>query len=234
LKEVIPGVLMVERTWGCNVYFIPGENATMIDAGFPMDQRTLQRQVGESDESNGRIGTVVATHYHLDHVGSIGKLKELFGTQVMAHSEDAGVMEGVVPYERFKLDRLRSIYYAALGPLFKYEHVGVDVRLTEGDMIDAMGGLQVIHLPGHTRGSIALYQSERGILFSGDTIRNEKGIVEGPPPLFSPGIEEAFWCIKEKVLSLGFETLLPGHGSPVIGGASSAVEQMMRAQGRLE
>jgi glyoxylase-like metal-dependent hydrolase (beta-lactamase superfamily II) len=163
----------------------------------------------------------------------MSRLKERYRAEVAAHGADADVMEGTVPYQVYKLDPLRTVYYRALRPLYRYEFVRVDHRLREGDVLDVLGGLEVIHLPGHTSGSIALYQRDKGILFSGDTIRNERGVLEGPPPQFTPGLDEAFRHIEEKVLGLQFEVLLPGHGEPLTSGARDLVERMMRDYGRL-
>jgi glyoxylase-like metal-dependent hydrolase (beta-lactamase superfamily II) len=229
LIEPVPGVFMLERTWGSNIYVTAGEYPVIIDAGFPLDERRILKSL------NGTVPRLlVATHYHIDHVGPMSRLKRRFGSAVAAHASDAPVMEGTEPYQVYKLDLLRTAYYKVLAPLYRYEHVGVDMRLREGDVLDALGGLEVIHLPGHTEGSIALYQRERGILFTGDTIRNERGLLEGPPPQFSPGLEESFDGIRRKVLELDFEVLLPGHGEALTSGAREAVEAMMRESGRLD
>jgi glyoxylase-like metal-dependent hydrolase (beta-lactamase superfamily II) len=57
--------------------------------------------------------------------------------------------------------------------IYKTYISGIDVALQDGDTVDILGGLEVIHVPGHTPGSIALYQAERQMLFSGDALFNE-------------------------------------------------------------
>lgn len=225
---------MVSKTWGCNVYVIEGDNPLMIDAGFPLDANRIEREVTGTAFKRDRTGTVVATHYHLDHVGSIAKLKRTFGLKVAAHSADALVIEGKEPYLQFKVDALRLAYYTALKPLYRYTNVDVGIKLAEGNVMEVLGGLRVIHVPGHTPGSIVLYSEARGVLFSGDTIRNENGLLDGPPPIFTPGIEEAYWSIRNKLLKLDFDTLMPGHGMPVVIGAKARLTQMLGEQGRLE
>ena len=232
MQEVITGVSIVERTQGSNVYLVDGEPPALIDAGFPLDARRVIRQLRKNQ--NRDPGFLIATHYHIDHMGSARTLKDAFKATIAVHDADADIIEGKAPYQMFKVDALRTIYYSALAPLFRYENVTVEERLFEGEILDLFEGLEVIHVPGHTAGSIMLYEAKRGTLFSGDTLRNEKGVLEGPPPEFSPGVDEAFWHIKEKVLMLDFDTLLPGHGAPVIGGARAKVERMMKTLGRLE
>lgn len=229
--ELVEGVYRVQRTLGCNVYILRDERTVMVDAGFPVDAGRIMREFDDGELADPEL--ILVTHYHLDHTGSLSKLKERYGCPVAMHAEDADVMEGSRDYEVFKVDRLRTLYYRLLGPLlFPWSNVDVDMRISDGEVIDALGGLEVIHVPGHTRGSILLYQRERGLLFTGDTVRNENGVLDGPPPLFSTDIEEAFFNIRSRILGLDFDILMPGHGDPVFGGGREALNSMMRNMGR--
>lgn len=230
IQEVVPGVFTLVNPWGSNVYLLDGPRLTIIDAGFPLDARGLAARARGLDPLGPQM--MVATHCHLDHMGSMSRLKKAFGSSVAAHVADADVMEGSKPYTIYKLDPVRAVYYKLLGPLYPYEHVAVDVRLEEGDTVDVMGGMRVVHVPGHTDGSIALHQADRGILFSGDTIRNEGGVLDGPPPQFTDDIDLAYEGIAEKLVPLGFDVLLPGHGEPVTGGAWERVEKMVEERKR--
>jgi glyoxylase-like metal-dependent hydrolase (beta-lactamase superfamily II) len=230
-REITPGIFRVDRTWGSNVYLVAGRPTTVIDGGFPMDTRKVVACLRVFDGGIPPRG--IATHYHIDHNGSFSELKRLFALRLAAQEADAAVIEGSERYDNYMVDRLRTVYYGALKPLFRYRNTVVDERLEDGDVLDVLGGLQVLVIPGHTAGSIVLFQEARGILFSGDVIRNEKGVLDGPPPQFSPGIEESYFEIRRRILELDFGTLLPGHGEPVLRGAKESVVLMMRRQGRL-
>lgn len=232
--EIVDGIYSVKRTWGSNVYVLPGASPSLIDAGFPMDARRIIKRLERVGSKANWL--MVATHYHLDHTGSMRRISEQFNVEVAAHHEDAAVMEGKVPYETFRLRPFKTAYYKALSLLFnfKFQYVDVDMPLEEGDVIDVIGGLEVMHVPGHTRGSIVLYQRERKILFSGDTLRNENSVLEGPPPQFTPRLDDSFRHIREKILPLDFEVLLPGHGEPILHDADVAVKAMMDESARLE
>ena len=86
------------------------------------------------------------------------------------------------------------------------ETVSPDSLLEEGDLI---GNFRVIHSPGHTPGSICLYNEEEGILFSGDTIfKNGYGRTD-----FPGGDQQTLFNSIRKLLQLPDETMvLPGHG----------------------
>ncbi|MBN1289889.1 MAG: MBL fold metallo-hydrolase [Actinobacteria bacterium] len=231
MEEVIEGVFLLKRVLGSNVYFIPGDTSAMIDSGFPFDSRRILGQVTSNGYNPPSI--LVATHYHLDHTGSMSHLKSMLGSKVAAHEHDAAFMEGEKDYEVFRVDTVRRVYYRTLAPFFRNRLVDVDMRLSEGDTLNILGGLNVIHIPGHTQGSIALYQPERGILFSGDTIRNENSILEGPPALFTPELERSFFNIRNKLCGLPLKVILPGHGAPVFEDAQKKVTTMMQDIGRM-
>jgi len=228
--EVAPGVFLVARTLGSNVYITTGTSPAVIDAGFHVDAARVIRCFSGGGTPPVRV---VATHYHLDHSGALARIKERFGAFAAAHALDAPVIEGRAPYGRLWVDPLRTAYYRALSPLLlRFEPTAVEERLEEGDTVDALGGLEVVVVGGHTAGSVALYQQRLGVLFSGDILRNERGVLEGPPPRFSPNAEEAFYNTREKLLELDFGVLLPGHGEPVTRDARGAVRRMMMEEGR--
>lgn len=225
LIQICPGVSIVSKTWGCNVFFAGEGGVTLIDAGFPLDAKAIAGLIASLDPRGP--SSLVATHCHLDHMGSMARLKTRFSCPVVAHQDDVDVIEGSRPYPTFKLDPLRTVYYKALGPLYPYECVEVDRAVVEGDVLEVLGGLRVLHTPGHTEGSMMLFQPERGLLFSGDTIRNERGVLDGPPPQFTPDLQLAFQSIESRVMPLDFDVLLPGHGDPIIGGARDRVAAML-------
>ncbi len=91
------------------------------------------------------------------------------------------------------------------------------------------GGFRVLHTPGHSAGSICLYNEEKGILFSGDLVRNEKGILEGPPEEFTPDTRSACRSL-ERVAALDFDVLLPGHGDVILEGAGDRLRTRIVAE----
>ena len=74
-----------------------------------------------------------------------------------------------------------------------------------------MGILTVLHIPGHTPGSISLYDERRKLIFVADTIRYGKGKLQGPPEEFTFDMNEARKSI-QKISSLDFNTMLGGQG----------------------
>jgi len=87
---------------------------------------------------------------------------------------------------------------------------------------DHVFGLRIITTPGHTPGSISVLDETGGVLVAGDALGTSAGTVQGSNPQFTEDMGAAL----ESVAKLGtfeFETLLVGHGDPILAGASDLV-----------
>ena len=175
--EVIPvgvGIHLIRERYvakwlRCNMWHIHGENRDLlIDSG--MGLRSLKQEVSLLTE---KPVDCISTHCHFDHIGGANE----FGSRLGHHSEaeihafpternTAGYADFVraetfsaLPYEGFEF----SQYSVKPAPLTGY--------LDEGDVID-LGNRHfvVFHLPGHSPGSIVLYEKATGTIFSGDVV----------------------------------------------------------------
>jgi glyoxylase-like metal-dependent hydrolase (beta-lactamase superfamily II) len=114
-----------------------------------------------------------------------------------------------------------GLIFGILLKFMKSQNIVPNMTLKEGDFI---GGLKVIYSPGHTEGSISLY-NEDSILFSGDAIITDKHLnIKGFNNLATSDILEAAKTIN-KIKHLKFEVLLPGHGSPILKNASDKLRE---------
>ena len=59
------------------------------------------------------------------------------------------------------------------------------VSIRDGDILPMLGGLEVIHTPGHTPGSVCLYGARDRVLFVGDTLQRRFGRVSFASRLYS-------------------------------------------------
>jgi glyoxylase-like metal-dependent hydrolase (beta-lactamase superfamily II) len=100
------------------------------------------------------------------------------------------------------------------------------IVLSDGDTI---GGLRVIHTPGHTPGSICLYaESERGLI-SGDTVFTDGAFGRYD---FIGGSRTDLGQSLERLSRLDVEGLYPGHGEPVNSGGGrhiAAARQLLKS-----
>jgi glyoxylase-like metal-dependent hydrolase (beta-lactamase superfamily II) len=194
--EIVRGVHQVDGITG-NCYIINGKKMVVIDTGLPGNSRKIINYIRVAlKRSPNDVTTIILTHYHADHSGNVYELKNLTGANIAVHSEDADYISG----KKEMKGRVTTI-----------QHVNPDTLLQDGDKI---AGLTCVHCPGHTAGSIALYDPNRKILFSGDTIGYTDGKVHGPKEEFSDDMEQVKKSIS--VLSgLDYDLMLPGHGDPL-------------------
>jgi glyoxylase-like metal-dependent hydrolase (beta-lactamase superfamily II) len=131
----------------------------------------------------------VNSHFHGDHTGSNGALRRGTGARVMIHALDApklgsGEIEG-----------------PSAGP--------PDVQLEDGTLID-LGDreLQIVHLPGHTPGSIGVYLSDQRALLTGDSLQAMGTLVQFIASYSDP---DAYVASVRRVIDMNLQHLVPGH-----------------------
>ncbi len=167
----------------CNIWLVRGRDRdALIDSGLGVV--SLRRAVDYLFEKDV---TAVATHYHLDHVGSLGDFDERIIHALEADNLALPDEDGALLRETFTpewIEMLESAGYSVPEELLTaLPHKGYDLRsyrvpptratctVVEGDRIDLGDrSFEVLHLPGHSPGSIGLWEEECGILFSGDAI----------------------------------------------------------------
>lgn len=218
LEPLSQDLYRIRGSFGSNIYLITEGGLTLVDGGFPMDLPVIHLGLRALGASQRDIGLVIATHYHGDHTGTVAGLRRRYGARSAIHREDGAFACAQRPQETTDVAFLKLLFYTAFWPLFRYRHFQPDRYLEDGEVIDLLGGLEILHTPGHSPGSVCLYGRERGILFSGDLVRNEKGVLEGPPPHFTPD-EGAARSSLRRLSGLDFEMLLPGHGEVILAGA---------------
>ena len=203
--KVAEGIHRVDRVRVSNAYLVSVEDGLLlVDTGIPGNAKRILAFVERLGRRPDELRTIVLTHWHLDHVGSVAELKRLTGAQVAIHELDAPVLAG---RERPAKGR-RAM--AVITRLFRLRRVTADLLLRDGDRI---GGLEVVHVPGHTAGSIVLRRDD-GVVFSGDALLGDRhGGIRLPDPglSFDPAQAQAS---AEKIRALDFRLLLPGHGRP--------------------
>ena len=178
-----------------SVYLVNGK--VLIDAGMSSDLiiKQLEKYIKLTD-----LKLIILTHCHYDHTAAAAIIAEKSGAEVGIHKAD---LEGVND-EYLSVSVLFGDRAPAVKPTITYE---------EGDKIDIGNGehLEVIHTPGHSKGSICLYEPVSKSLFSGDTVFPGGGFgrmdFEGSEP-------EKMLGSVEKLTKLDVKALYSGHGAP--------------------
>ena len=222
--EIAPGVHAIDthRMGRCYLYQ-EADRLTLIDTGMPGSAAAVLSAIEAIGRAPADVRQIVITHWHVDHAGSLPDLVERSGAQVLVHPLDApivrGEREGSGPQGVWR----------PLGPLFRrfgprMPGVRIDRELADGDEIDLDGGARILHVPGHTAGSIAVYLPGRRLLFAGDAAANTFGL-RLPIGMFTEDGTQARVSFR-KLAALEFDVACFGHGSPLDKDASLAFRRV--------
>lgn len=182
----------------CNMFLLLGKELTLVEGGDPGDGRKALDTMARLGFKPKDLKRVIVTHGHGDHINGLPEILEETQAKVFAHEGDAELIEKLFPLAG---------------------------RLKDGEVIDILGGLRVVHTPGHSPGSVCFYSPSRKVLFPGDTILNRGGLT-GPVPQYSKDLAQAHRSIKEKIAPLAFETLCVSHGEIITQGAGERVRAL--------
>ena len=237
LSQISERVYRLESVY-TNWYLLEqGGRLTLLDAGLPRDWRDFCSALSRLGHTPGDVDAVLITHHHLDHAGNAEELRSA-GARIFAHPADAPYLRGERDRSHESLARFlwRPWYafyigsYLAKG-ITRTPAIAELHRLADGEVLDVPGSPRVVHAPGHTAGSCALFVEDRSLLFSGDAlvtldvVRGPRGR-QGPQIVRGPFADDAELAVKSlDVLADTYaETVLPGHGEPWAHGVKRAVE----------
>ena len=188
---------------GANMLLVVEEELTLIDTGHRGSAPEIVeciRQLGRSPEE---ISLIILTHNHIDHVGGLAEIKQQTKARVAIHKSDIG--------ERKNL------------PSAKAEDI--DVPLEGGEVLNLLGGLKIIHTPGHTPGSICLFSHKNRLLIVGDAMRKRRDTLHLPFRTASFNLTQAKDSIR-KMSRLDLGTLCFGHGLPLADDVKTKIEDL--------
>ncbi len=158
----------IKPFYRCNIWHVRGrERDLLLDSG--MGVVSLRQQVARLAE---RPLIAVASHAHFDHIGSHHEFAER-----AIHRAEADILAAPTRAATLADLYVSDEIFTALPP-GGYESARYDVApapatrvLEDGDVIDLGDrAFEVLHLPGHSPGGIALWEKATGILFSGDVV----------------------------------------------------------------
>lgn len=260
--EIVPGVHLVEGVRGGNIYLLVDDALVLVDTGMPGNTDNILRYIKELGREPKDLASIIITHGHTDHIGSLYNLRDATGAKTIAHVDEVMqnregkyvlspfieasqvllvllvlwlitlvlrfsgieiplfvtivtraisitillIIFGFITVPRLRLER-------ALFRFGKFERRAIDNVVRDGDVLPYMGGLHIIHTPGHTPGSMCLFLAKSRVLIAGDTIINNEDRLSRPLP-FRAERDEAEQSLR-KLAQLDFDICCFGHGPPL-------------------
>ncbi len=221
MQEIIPGLWDVDEI-GTMVHayvWVWAEGVTVIDTGMPGNADKILAAVRRLGYGPKQIKRIIATHADTDHIGSLKALKRATGAPIACHTVEKDLLEH--PERRrpsksvagFLITPIYQLF--SLLPAFHTEPVTPDELYVDGDKLPE--GFTLIHTPGHTPGHISLLHAQKRVLIAGDALNNRGGTLDGPPPLFTPDLENAhrsIWKLWKKY-GAEYDVMVFGHGDAI-------------------
>jgi glyoxylase-like metal-dependent hydrolase (beta-lactamase superfamily II) len=161
---------------------------------------------------NRNLSYIINTHGHYDHIAANNELKARYDTKLAVGILDRDLLMDPM----LNLSATLQTHFISMAP---------DILLSEGDTLPFDNTkLEVIHTPGHTKGSICIKMGNA--LFSGDTLFY-RGI--GRTDLPTGSFEELEKSIKTKLYILPDDTkVYTGHGDETIIGEEKKLNGFVR------
>jgi glyoxylase-like metal-dependent hydrolase (beta-lactamase superfamily II) len=184
--------------------------AVLVDAGLVGEIGRLERVLKGLGIGWPDIEAILLTHGHLDHTGNLARIKKMTGAPLFAHPAEQLHIDGRFPYAG--PSRLCGAMEAFGRAVLRYRPVLIDKPLVLGMDLPFLGGLRVIHLPGHTAGHCGFYSQRFNFLFSGDLFASY-WFSAHLPPRFLNSCPELFGASLQRVQELSPRYLFPNHAS---------------------
>jgi len=157
---IVGGPEITDGRDGC-VYLLSLGELVLIDSGAGWSVDKIIKNIEKLGFNGNKIGKILLTHCHIDHIGGVPEIKRRFGSKIYIHKLDAPPLENGDPI------LTAAKWYQTIFP-----PTPVDVKLSSPEEILRIGEEKVIclHAPGHTSGSMCIYLDKDGkrILFAQD------------------------------------------------------------------
>jgi glyoxylase-like metal-dependent hydrolase (beta-lactamase superfamily II) len=243
LVEIAHKVHRIPNVNGSNAVLIDDKKMALIDTGIAGNGEAIIAYIKDIGRKPEDLAWIIVTHFHYDHSGSANELSKLTGAKIVAHLDETleasdgkklllkgNENTGTGPpwwYRTFFANRLVRSNRNKNGQTKQFDYIDTEIHYTvnHGDVIPVLGGLRILHAPGHTPGSICPVLEGTKMIFLGDSVLNNRIHLSRP----------LTWDKrKRKQLDVSLRSLRDeyvdhacfGHGPPLIDHAAASIKTL--------
>ncbi len=225
MQRVRKGLYLLEAAGWVNAYLIEGPRGlTLVDTGHSRAADALGDEIERGGFSLQDLEQVLITHAHFDHVGGAAILLDRKRVKVYAHPDDAPAIKGAIVKEPL----IRRVGRYLCSMWFPYRPLEVLVPLQQGQTLRALPQWQVLHTPGHTAGSLSLFQPTEKILICGDALANRGDKLSLSPSLYNDDHAAALSSAR-RLSALDCDVLCCGHGPVIRAGGALKLQKLVES-----
>ncbi len=180
--EITPGVHRIDNVTGSNSVLLVDDHLAVVDTGLSGNGEAITAYIKKIGRNPRDLRWIIVTHYHFDHSGSAQELHEMTGAKILAHSEETeltkngglllrkGNEDSEPPPRLYRWLMARGNRNLSRNQL--YADTEVHQTLEDDSLLPILGGMRILHTPGHTPGSICPVLEGPRVLFLGDSALN--------------------------------------------------------------
>ena len=194
----------------------------LVDCGYAGSIEGIRRAIIANGREPADLRRVVITHGHPDHAGSARQLAA-DGAAILIHPADG---------ERLRMTWRHVAARPSRGGIFSAMTPEPETfqPIEDGDVLPMLGGLLVIHTPGHTPGSVCLYGARDRVLFVGDSLQRRFGKVGFASQLYSDDYTQAKKSVR-RLVGLDVKTVVFSHYAALEAGAMETLAKLASRAG---
>jgi glyoxylase-like metal-dependent hydrolase (beta-lactamase superfamily II) len=178
------------------------EGVILIDGGMtPQHVENIENELKSINKNWSDVIDILVTHKHGDHINNLPKLVDLTNAPVKSHKLEAPLIKSIV---------------------------GVEVGgLEDHTVLDYCGGIELIHVPGHSEGNCCYYLKKHKAIIAGDTIFGDENCnLTSPPERYCLDVDQAKDEIK-RLMDYDFDILIYTHGKDIMDNAKAKVKELI-------